>query len=110
MVSGLDGVKVRVWRERLLRFDDSGMTISEFCSAEGVSKSSFYAWRQKMGRAGDCGAAVSERLFEPVTIALGAVKIRLPDGTLIEVPSESENALRCVVGQLVGKHGEVARC
>ena len=110
MVGGLDGVKVRVWRERLLRFDESGMRISDFCSAEGVSKSSFYAWRRKMGRAGDRRAAVSKRLFEPVTIALGAVKIRLPDGTLIEVPCESANALRTIVGQLICKEPEVARC
>jgi hypothetical protein len=111
MVGGLDGVKVRVWRERFLRFDDSGMTISEFCSAEGVSKSSYYAWRRKVGQpTGDRGVAAGGKLFEPVTIAFGAVKIRLPDGTLIEVPCESAIALRTIVGQLVCKPPEVARC
>jgi hypothetical protein len=110
MVGRLDGVKVRVWRERFLRFDDSGMRISEFCSAEGVSKSSFHAWRRKMGRSGDRKAAAGGKLFEPVTIAFGAVTIRLPDGTLIEVPCESAIALRTIVGQLVCKPPEVARC
>jgi putative transposase len=35
----------QAWRELLQRFDGAGVTVSEFCLREGVSKSSFQRWR-----------------------------------------------------------------
>lgn len=35
-----------VWRERLIRFQDSGLTIKAFCELEGVSVSSCQAWER----------------------------------------------------------------
>lgn len=37
------------WREVMARFRTSGQTASEFCKREGVSKTSFYAWRSRLG-------------------------------------------------------------
>ena len=31
-----------VWRERLVRFESSGLSVREFCSYEAVSEPSFY--------------------------------------------------------------------
>ena len=45
-----------------------------------------------------------------MTIATAAVVIRLPDGTSIEVPANSEGALRTIVGQLVRADVEAAPC
>ncbi len=42
--------KVRLWRERFLRFDDGEMKVEEFCLAEGISMSSFYNWGRKLAR------------------------------------------------------------
>jgi len=36
------------WRERLDRFDDSELTIAEFCELEGYSQASFYQWRRRL--------------------------------------------------------------
>lgn len=36
------------WRRRLRRQAVSGLSIPEFCSREGVSTASFYAWRRRL--------------------------------------------------------------
>ena len=37
------------WREMMRRFDGACVTVSEFCAREGLSQSSFYRWRSRMG-------------------------------------------------------------
>ena len=129
MARGGDGVKARVWRERLARFEEGGMTIAEFCGSEGTSTASFYAWRRKLAMRHQTKPHRSPQqqknkrqkkrqeqqlagrgAFEPLTIAAAAVVIRLPDGTSIEVPAASQDALRTIVGQLAGADVEAARC
>ena len=123
MARGFDAAKARLWRGRFLRFDDGGRTVAEFCLSEGTSTASFYAWRRKLARphptTQDRSPQKKKRprekpagrgVFEPVTIAAAAVVIRLPGGTLIEVPAHSEHALRVIVSQLVRDDVEAAPC
>ena len=119
MTRGVDGSKVRLWRERFLRFDDGKMKVEDFCLAEGVSQSSFYNWRWKLAQRKRPSSPTRKRqerktergAFEPVTIGAAAtVVIRLPAGTLIEVPASSESALRAIVGQLMHTDVEADRC
>ena len=37
-----------LWRQRLQRFEGSGLSAVAFCAHEGVSPPSFYAWRQRL--------------------------------------------------------------
>ena len=128
MARGSDAAKARLWRERFERFEDGGMTVADFCSSEGTSTASFYAWRRKLATQHQTKPDRTPRqkkkrkkkreepqvagrgAFEPVTIAAAAVVIRLPDGTRIELPANSEDALRTIVGQLVRGDVEPARC
>ena len=128
MARGGDVAKARLWRERFERFEDGGMTIAEFCVAEDTSTASFYAWRRKLAMQRQTTRDRSPQrkkkrqkkrprkklagrgAFEPLTIAAAAVVIRLPDGTSIEVPAASQDALRTIVGQLAGADVEAARC
>ena len=48
----------RSWREVMLRFGESGTTVSAFCAREGLSTSSFYRWRERLGSSDDAAAAV----------------------------------------------------
>ena len=41
--------KEDLWRSRLRRFQSSGMSVTRFCEAEGVSAPSFYQWRKRLG-------------------------------------------------------------
>jgi hypothetical protein len=38
----------QAWRELMNRFDGASMTIGEFCSREGLSRSSFCLWRSRL--------------------------------------------------------------
>ena len=38
------------WRERFSRWRRGGMSVASFCDSEGVSESSFYAWRRRLER------------------------------------------------------------
>lgn len=51
----------RSWREVMLRFGEADMTVSAFCAREGLSASSFYRWRERLGSAGDAEVAVPHR-------------------------------------------------
>ena len=37
----------RAWRQRLQRQSTSGLSISAFCAQEGVSSTSFHAWKRR---------------------------------------------------------------
>jgi hypothetical protein len=37
-----------LWRQRLQRFEHSGLSAVAFCAKEGVSTATFYAWRQRL--------------------------------------------------------------
>jgi putative transposase len=41
----------RAWREVFRRFEGSGDTVVEFCKREGLNKSSFHRWRQRLATA-----------------------------------------------------------
>lgn len=81
----------RQWRERLDRFDQSDLTIAEFCQLEGFSTASFYQWRRKL-RAGELPDAPA---FIPVHLdssdlayrADRRIEIDLPGGATVKVPS-----------------------
>jgi hypothetical protein len=52
------------WRQRLQRQSISGLSISAFCACEGVSSSSFQAWKRRL--AVRSLPARSEPLFVPL--------------------------------------------
>ena len=39
---------VKLWTERLQRFEQAHTTVAQFCKDEGVSQPSFYKWKQKL--------------------------------------------------------------
>lgn len=51
----------RSWREVMLRFGEAGATVSEFCAREGLSTSSFYRWRERLGSVDDARDAAPRR-------------------------------------------------
>ena len=124
----LETGKAAVWRERLRRFAASGMTVSRFCHAEGVSVPSFYQWRRKLSSAKAAPASsapataspasAARPVFQQVVVtpgaaALAGVRVRLASGAEIEVAAGHLDAIRAVIGELArvecafaaGEHG-----
>jgi len=41
-----------VWRERVNAFAQSGLPIRKFCEGQGISTTTFYKWRRRLGTDG----------------------------------------------------------
>lgn len=80
------------WERRITRQRRSRLSITEFCSQEGVSSASFYAWRRRL-RGGE-SAGPRSRLFVPIelptpAIVAAGVRIELPGGAILSLPADA---------------------
>ena len=83
------------WRQRIARQRRSQSSIAEFCSAEGVSPNSFYAWRRRL-RENDHAGPRSELLVPievPSSWAPAGVRIELPGGAVVILPADASGEL-----------------
>ena len=112
-----DPAKAALWRERFARRDSSGLSVKEFCTTEGITVPSFYAWRRKLGlasvrprKSSRTSAFQQVLLHAPPT----ALTVYLPGGVRIEMPCLNDSALRAAVGELVRASrlgaGELTAC
>ena len=84
------------WQERLESYKASGLEIDIFCLQEGVSRSTFYRWvdRLKDGipesmvaeKAARERAESGEAAFVPITLKASPVEIELPNGGIVRLP------------------------
>jgi len=101
-----------LWRERLRRYERSGLTVAEFCDREDVSTASFYQWRRRLAEMAahprlqgpvprQCPEVVSS--FQQVTLSGvgGVVAIQLPSGVRVELPAHHLQLVQAVVADLV---------
>ena len=84
------------WQQRLESQKQSGFSIDVYCLQEGVSRSTFYRWMNRL-RAGmpeaitaeqvtKEPAETSEALFLPVSLKASPVEIALPNGAMVRLP------------------------
>lgn len=93
---------VTLWRARLQRFEQSQLTVAEFCEVESVSTASFYQWRRKferpLSRKQDAGGFIAVELRSTSQ----AVRLSLPGGATLELPEELKPAhLRELIAAVV---------
>ncbi len=84
------------WQERLESFKASGLSIDEFCLQEGVSRSTYYRWMDRL-KDGIPQPMVAEKAaleqvesgqaaFVPITLKASPVEIELPNGGVVRLP------------------------
>ncbi len=85
------------WQERLESFEGSGLEIGVFCLKEGISRSSFYRWKDRL-REGIPEPMVAEKAaqekaesaegaaFVPISLKASPVEIELPNGGIVRLP------------------------
>ena len=85
------------WQERLESFKASGLTLDVFCLKEGVSRSTFYRWKDQL-RDGIPKSMLSEKAardeaesaegtaFVPISLKASPVEIELPNGGIVRLP------------------------
>ena len=81
------------WQSRLKNYKASGLEVDVFCLQEGVSRSTFYRWvdRLKDGipepmvteKAARQRAESGEAVFVPITLKASPVEIKLPNGGIV---------------------------
>ena len=87
-----------LWRERLRRHVDGGLTIAQFCAREGLSTATFHAWKRRLRLnelAGSLPAPSASPAFLPVTVRLtepshddpSPIVADLPNGIRIRIPT-----------------------
>jgi hypothetical protein len=98
MASGGAGA---VWRERIRRYERSGLTVTRFCEQEGVSGPSFYQWRKRL--AARPAPSFQQPAFQQLTLAAGGgvMAIELAGGARMELPAENLPLVRAVVAELL---------
>ena len=84
------------WQERLESYRASGLEVDVFCLQEGVSRSTFYRWvdRLKDGvpesmvaeKAARERTESGEAAFVPITLKASPVEIELPNGGVVRLP------------------------
>ena len=110
MARSVDVVKLRLWEQRLRRFERGHLTVAAFCQAERVSLPSFYHWRKKLDAAHDLdagrheaprvpeGAAGSKQAFLPVEIVqTAAIEMHLPNGVRLAIPTGDPATLEAAI-------------
>lgn len=116
----MDGTKERLWRDRISRHEQGGLSIRAFCAAESLSEPSFYWWRRELaGRkapwrvqpsAQRASTVLPVAQFVPLTVTpsspCSSIEIALTSGVVIRVPQGwSSQLLREVLAAL-----EANRC
>ena len=85
------------WQERLESFDASGLELGVFCLKEGVSRSSFYRWKDRLKEgipepmvaekaARDKAESAEGAAFVPISLKASPVEIELPNGGIVRLP------------------------
>ena len=84
------------WQQRLENQKASGLNIDDCCLQEGVSKSTFYRWADRL-REGIPEMIAGEKVdremiesgtaaFVPITLKASPVEIQLPNGGIVRLP------------------------
>ena len=60
---------LKLWTERLQRFEKAHATVAQFCKAEGISQPLFYKWKRKLTSPPD---KVTSAIAKFVPVALQA--------------------------------------
>jgi len=100
------------WQERLESYRASGLGVDVFCLQEGVSRSTFYRWVDRL-RHGLPGSMVAEKAarqraesgeaaFVPITLKASPVEIQLPNGGIVRLPLGVGQAVLVEVIRAVG--------
>ena len=100
------------WQERLENYKASDLEVDVFCLQEGVSRSTFYRWvdRLKDGipesmeadQAARERAESGEAVFVPILLKASPVEIELPNGGIVRLPLGVGQAVLVEVIRAVG--------
>ena len=101
------------WQERLESFKASGLDVDVFCLKEGVSRSTFYRWKDRLTdgipepmvaekAARERAESAEGAAFVPISLKASPVEIELPNGGMVRLPLGVGQAVLVEVIRAVG--------
>ena len=81
--------KREVWRQRLARYAQSNLTVTQFCLRERISACSFYQWRKRFAADTPESSAKPPARFQTVHV-VSALDAATDQPTMIRVGSDLE--------------------
>ncbi len=100
------------WQERLENYKASNLEVEVFCLQEGVSRTTFYKWAQRLKngipesmvaeKAARERAESGEAVFVPISLKASPVVIELPNGGTVRLPLGVGQAVLVEVIRAVG--------
>ncbi len=101
------------WQERLESFKASGLDVDVFCFKEGVSRSTFYRWKDRLTdgipepmvaekAARERAESAEGASFVPISLKASPVEIELPNGGMVRLPLGVGQAVLVEVIRAVG--------
>jgi hypothetical protein len=97
-----DRRKLAEWRQRLQRFEKSGLTVTRFCARKRVSVPTFWYWRRKCAGV-DASPLVAPAAFKSVEVIGGrAVTLRFPAGAVLALPEDRPDLVRIAIEAVAG--------
>jgi len=93
------------WQRRLASYDSSDLDLNLFCLQEGVSRSTFYRWKDRLKdgipdsiKTSRDEAVSGESVFQPISLKSSPVEIELPNGGVVRLPaSVGQNVLVAII-------------
>jgi hypothetical protein len=102
----------REWQRRLERYQTGGTSLDVFCLQEGVSRSTFFRWKQRLGKGipetlqTDVPASEqngsTDALFLPISLKKSRIEIELPNGGVVRLPADVSRGVLVPIIRVVG--------
>jgi hypothetical protein len=103
------------WQQRLESQKASGLSVAVFCLQEGVARSTFYRWQDRLkngvptsliedeaDRRRAESEVADETVFLPISLQASPVEIELPNGGVVRLPLGVGQAALIAVVEAVG--------
>ena len=84
------------WQDRLENYKNSGLDLGVFCLQEGISKTNYYRWTERLKdgipktmvveKEARKNAESGKAAFVPITLKASPVEIELPNGGVVRLP------------------------